>query len=105
MLHNRKTLNRFFLEDAFFSLKINKSSGYDDINFNVIKHSFQYISKPLMHIFQLSLSQGIFPDSLKIAKITPIFKTGETTNLSNYRPISVLPCFSKILEKIMYNKL
>ena len=93
------------LEDAFFSLKINKSSGYDDINFNVIKHSFQYISKPLMHIFQLSLSQGIFPDSLKIAKITPIFKTGETTNLSNYRPISVLPCFSKILEKIMYNKL
>ena len=93
------------LEDAFFSLKVNKSSGYDDINFNVINHSFQYISKPLMHIFQLSLSQGIFPDSLKIAKISPIFKTGETTNLSNYRPISVLPCFSKILEKIMYNKL
>ena len=58
-----------------------------------------------MHIFQLSLSKGIFPDSLKIAKLTPIFKTGETTNLSNYRPISVLPCFYKILEKIMYNKL
>ena len=93
------------LEDAFFSLKVNKSSGYDEIGFNVIKHSFQYISKPLMHIFQLSLSQGILPDNLKIAKISPIFKTGETTNLSNYRPISVLPCFSKILEKIMYNKL
>ena len=53
----------------------------------------------------MSLLKGIFPDELKIAKVTPIFKTGEYTSLSNYRPISFLPCFSKILEKIMYNRL
>ena len=86
-------------EEAFFSLKTNKSAGYDDISFNVIKKAYTHLYTPLFHVFQLSLSQGIFPDSLKIAQITPIYKAGETTSLSNYRPISVLPCFSKILEK------
>ena len=59
----------------------------------------------MFHIFQLSLSQGIFPDNLKVAKITPIFKASESSSLFNYRPISVLPCFSKILERIVYNRL
>ena len=42
---------------------------------------------------------------MKVAKVTPIFKNGEKSSISNYRPISVLPCFSKILERIMYNRL
>ena len=58
-----------------------------------------------MNIFYLSLNTGIFPDRLKVAKVTPIFKKGEKSSISNYRPISVLPCFSKILERIMYNRL
>ena len=58
-----------------------------------------------MNIFNLSLSTGIFPDRMKVAKVTPIFKKGEKSGISNYRPISVLPCFSKILERIMYNRL
>ena len=58
-----------------------------------------------MHIFNLSLQTGIFPDKLKIARVTPLFKRGEKYELGNYRPISVLPSFSKILEKIMYNRL
>ena len=49
-----------------------------------------------MRVFNLSLSAGIFPDKLKIAKVSPIFKNGEKDLLTNYRPISVLPCFSKI---------
>ena len=48
--------------------------------------------------------QGIFPDSLKIAKVTPIFKPGDKENVSNYRPISILPVFSKNFERIMYNR-
>ena len=92
-------------EEAFFSLKINKSAGYDDINYNVIKEIFQHIHRPLKHIFNLSITKGIFPEKLKIARVTPVFKAGENTEVSNYRPISVLPCFSKILEKIMYNRL
>ena len=93
------------LKDAFFSLKINKSTGYDDISFNVVKKCFGVLHKPLLHIFNLSLQTGIFPDKLKIARVTPLFKGGENYELGNYRPISVLPCFSKILEKIMYNRL
>ena len=84
---------------------MNKSPGHDEISFNVVKQVFQHIHKPLKHIFKLSLSKGIFPDELKIAKVTPIFKAGERSTLWNYRPISVLPCFSKILKKIMFSRL
>ena len=86
-------------------MKMNKSAGYDDVNFNTVKPIFEYISEPLKYIFNLSISTGLFPNSLKIARITPIYKSGDITDMSNYRPISVLPCFSKILERIMYNRL
>ena len=51
------------------------------------------------------MSQGIFPEKLKIARITPIFKSDDETSVTNYRPTSVLPFFSKIIERIMYNRL
>ena len=51
------------------------------------------------------MKSGIFPDKLKIVKVFPIYKSGKKYVLSNYRPISVLQCFSKILERIMYNML
>ena len=63
------------------------------------------MSKPLLHIFRLSLEEGIFPDDLKAAKVTPIFKAGDENDFGNYRTISVLSCFSKMLEKIMYKRL
>ena len=47
--------------------------------------------------------KGIFPDDLKLAKVTPIYKADNSSNISTYRPISMLPCFSKMLERIMYN--
>ena len=50
----------------------------------------------------MSLESGIFPDKLKIARVIPLFKAGDPANISNYRPISVLPFFSKMLERIMY---
>ena len=55
-------------------------------------------------MFKFSIRDGKFPDRLKIAKVTPVFKSGDVSLLGNYRPISVLPTFSKILEKIMYNR-
>ena len=100
-----KSLSVNELKDAYFSLKINKSSGYDDVNYNVIKKCFGELCEPLKYLFDLSIQKGIFPDDLKIAQVTPIFKAGDSSELSNYRPISVLPCFSKILERIMYNHL
>ena len=93
------------LKEAFFSLKINKSPGYDDISFNVVRNCFGPLLKPLMAIFKLSLQKGCFPEELKIARVTPIYKADDVNEIGNYRPISVLPCFSKILERIMYNRL
>ena len=90
-------------EEAFFSQKTNKSPGWENISFNVVKPCFDILLKPLRYIFNLSLRTGIFPNKLKIAKVKPIFKNGEKELLKNYRPISVLPCFSKILERIMYS--
>ena len=80
---------------------MNKSTGPDKISFNVIKNCFGELSDILRYVFDLSLQTGIFPDPLKIAKATPVFKTGDFKEISNYRPISVLPCFSKLLERIM----
>ena len=58
-----------------------------------------------MFIFNLSIQKGSFPDELKIAQVTPVFKADDVNELGTYRRISVLPCFSKILERIMYNRL
>ena len=104
------TLNEFPLTDkeleiAFLSLKSNKSPGFDDIRPDVIKFVFDEIVRPIKYIFNLSLRKGVFPDMLNIARVTPIFKSGKEEFQNNYRPISVLPCFSKILERIMYNRL
>ena len=91
------------LKNAFFSLNINKSPGHDGVSFNVIKKCFGELCEPLKYLFNLSIVKGIFPVDLKIAKFTPIYKADHSSNISNYRPISVLPCFSKMLERIMYN--
>ena len=59
------------LKDAFFSLKINKISGIDDVSFSIVKKSFGVLCESLIYLFQLSFEKGIFLDDLKIAKVTP----------------------------------
>jgi hypothetical protein len=63
------------------------------------------ISEPLSHIFNLTFLSGTIPNNLKVALVTPIFKANENNEFKNYRPISVLTCFSKLLEKLMYKRL
>ena len=63
------------------------------------------IARPLAHIFNVSFSSGVFPDALKIARVVPVFKGGDHSKSVNYRPISILPCISKILERLMYLRL
>lgn len=57
-----------------------------------------------MYLLDLSLQAGVSPDSLKMAKVTPLFKTGDPENIGSNWPISVHPLFSKILEQAMYNQ-
>ena len=87
------------------NLKASTSEGFDNISTKMLKQTMKEVATPLAHIVNLSLSHGIFPDDMKLAKIVPIFKNGNTKLFNNYRPISILPAFSKILEKIVCNRL
>ena len=94
------TLYELELKSIVNDLASNKSPGYDDISPKVIKAVIDSIHLPLCDIFYKSLQTGCFPDNLKIAKVVPIYKGDDKTLVNNYRPISVLSVFSKILEKI-----
>ena len=81
------------------------SSGYDSISSILIKSIVDIISKPLTVIINQCVKIGIFPNQLKIAKVVPIFKSGDDTLFTNYRPISLLPSTSKIVERFIFNQL
>ena len=91
-------------EDEVLNI-VNKfwSKSSEDINglsMKVIKNIVDVIKKPYAHICNLSLKTGIFPNDLKIAKVLPLFKSGDKSEVSNYRPVSILPQLSKVIEKL-----
>ena len=81
------------LKEASLLLEINKNPGCHDISFNFLRDSFGPLLTPLMVIFNLSLEKGCFPEELKIARVTPMFKADYVNKLENYKPIPVLPSF------------
>ena len=81
------------------SCKPKHSQDCDDINMYVLSKVTDLV-KPLVHIFNLSFSSGIFPSEMKTAKVIPLFKSGDRSDFSNYRPISLLSQFSKVLETL-----
>ena len=85
------------VNDALKKLKIKNSSGPYKISTNLLKSIIPIIMGPISHLF--------LPTTLKTAKIVPIFKAGETDNLTNYRPISLLSSFSKLLQKVAANQI
>ena len=72
---------------------------------NLIKESIDITISPPTCIINLSITSGIVPKQLKISRVIPLFKSVEQDIFTNYRPVSVLPAFSKILERVMYNRL
>lgn len=83
----------------------NVGAGADNISSKIFKLSYQAIMKHILQLFNACLKYGIFPSSLKIAIIKPIFKGGDSQTINNYRPISILPFMSKILEKLIHCRL
>ena len=82
------------------NLKRNKSTGLDNLAPGMLKDTATIITKPLAYIINLSLQSGSVPLEWKAAKVIPLFKGGSMVELDNYRPISILPVLSKILERI-----
>ena len=91
--------------DQLQNLDETKAADSYDIPVNLIKLVQNHIAKPLTTLINLSFSTGYYPKALKYAKVIPIFKAKAKNEVSNYRPISLLPLFNKIFEKLMYSRL
>ena len=89
------------LTDIAGKLKGKSSSGADNISSKLLKKILPIIIIPLCHLFNLSLQTGYIPDQLKIAKVIPVYKSSDKHMFTNYRPISLLSSFSKLLEKLV----
>lgn len=83
----------------------NTSPGYDDVPMTIIKRVAPKIAPIIKHLCNCSFISGTFPEKMKIARVVPIYKSGDKTLPKNYRPVSILPVFSKVLEKLACNRL
>ena len=81
------------------------STDRNDMNMSFVKDIIHLVVQPLKYICNLSFTTGIFPDAMKIAKVITIYKTGTKDEFNNYRPISLLPQFSKIFEKLFDDRI
>ena len=83
----------------------NSAAGWDELSPKQMKTVAFYNIKPLVYLCNISLPKGIFPQELKSANVIPLYKSGNQMIVNNYRPVSVLPVFSKIHEKVVYKRL
>ena len=86
------------------NLEPNKAAGIDNISGKFLKDGAEILAKPISQICNLSIKKSQFPSQCKIAKVTPLFKKGSKTDPKNYRPISLLPILSKVIEKVVYEQ-
>ena len=92
------------INNIIINLK-NKSSKLNEMPVWLFKDLRSVLAEPISKLINSSISSGVFPDCLKCARVVPIYKKGETTNMSNYRPIAILPTLSKIFEKTISTRL
>uniref|UniRef100_A0A1B6LVT8 Reverse transcriptase domain-containing protein n=1 Tax=Graphocephala atropunctata TaxID=36148 RepID=A0A1B6LVT8_9HEMI len=103
-MHLRPT-NQHEVLQVVKSLKNKTSTGVDNISAKLLKSCKDQLVTPLVHIINQSFKEGIFPTNLKISKVYPKLKKGNHLDPQNYRPISLIPTFSKVFEKIMLYRL
>lgn len=93
------------IDSILMNLKSESAPGWDNISPKLLKNVRWIVVPILTHISNLCFKQGIFPSSLKQSIITPVHKGGDTDDINNYRPISVLTAISKVLEKLLNSRL
>ena len=90
--------------DILKNLDVTKATGIDNIAAIFLKDGAEILASPIAQLCNLSISTSTFPDDCKTAKLVPIYKKGSKTDPKNYRPISLLPLISKIIEKVIHNQ-
>ena len=100
-----KLINEMDIETEIKALNSKKAPGVDGIPVNILKETIDILKYPLAQLFNVSIENQIFPNDLKYANVTPIFKKYENVNKENYRPISILPSISKIFERSMFKQI
>ena len=98
-------VNKKEIIDIVNSFENKLSKDKDGFNMYILKKIVNQVVDPFLHICNLSFNKGIFPDAMKVAKVIPIHKSGEKNVFNNYRPVSILSQFSKILERLFCNRL
>ena len=93
------------IEDIISTIRTGKSYGPNNIPTRILKNFKKELSKPLSDVINISFLSGIFLNSMKLAKVVPVYKRDNKLDCSNYRPISLLPNLSKIFEKLVPQKL
>uniref|UniRef100_A0A3B5QAJ9 Reverse transcriptase domain-containing protein n=1 Tax=Xiphophorus maculatus TaxID=8083 RepID=A0A3B5QAJ9_XIPMA len=100
-----KPVDKIEIKEIVNQCNNKKSMDWKDINMSLIKQIIDDVADPLTYICNLSFISGTFPNAMKIAKVIPLFKSGDKNIISNYRPVSLLCQFSKILEKVFSKRL
>ena len=95
----------FQVEKAMKKLIKSKATGIHNIPNKVLKDSCQVVAPFLTDIFNFSFTSNIFPDDLKIGKVSPVHKSGDKDDLNNYRPITVLPTIARVFERLLYDQM
>ena len=85
-------------------LNPSKAAGIDNLSGKFLKDGADILARPISQLCNLSIKLNSFPRSCKIAKVKPLFKKGTKTDPENYRPISLLPILSKIIERIIHDQ-
>ena len=104
-LHAKPTLNHNDISSIIKNLDSNKAHGCDNISIKMIQICGESIALPLKLLFETALKEKKFPDIWKLANVVPVHKKEEKNLLKNCRPISLLPIFSKIFERVIFNSL
>ncbi len=90
--------------EIFRSIKSKKSIGHDGISSHLLKKLSECLAYPICLLINRSIQEGHVPDCMKIAKVLPLYKSKEKDQMTNYRPISLLPALSKVLEKVIHKR-
>ena len=92
------------VEDILKNIEPSEVAGIDNLNGKFLRDTTKVVALPITLLCNLSIKYSSFPSACKIAKLKPIFKKGSKTDMQNYRPISLLPLISKILEKVIHDQ-